>query len=183
MCPIGEFLTNNICFSKGPDEEEDGEREPEEDRGLNINNQEEEEDEFEDEMTAKKKIPTVEPAPRTPGKPSPKKSPVPASVEDKLANLSVCEPGADGFQAYNFDIRHALITTETGYLENGTLVANFGYLVHNAHVDNFNAVVSRRGDKLKLLTKIPKVFLDLVGRGRSEFDASNTQSEIYMSGI
>jgi hypothetical protein len=131
----------------------------------------------------KKKIPTVEPAPRTPGKPSPKKSPVPASVEDKFANLSVREPGNDGFQLYNFDIRHALITTETGYLENGTLVANFDYLVHNAHVETFNAVVSKRGDKLKLLTKIPKMFLDLVGRGRSEFDATNTQTGIYMSGI
>ena len=92
-------------------------------------------------------------------------------------------PGADGFQPYNFDICHALITTETGYLENGTLVANFDYMVHNAHGDNFKALVSKRGDKLKLLTKIPKVFLDLVGRGRSEFDASNTQSEIYMCGI
>ena len=98
-------------FSKDPGEEEDGEREPEEDRGLNINSQDEEEDEFVDEMAPKKKIPTVEPAPRTPGKPSPKTSPVPASVEDKLTNLSVCEPGADGFQVYNFDICHALITT------------------------------------------------------------------------
>ena len=134
-------------------------------------------------MTAKKKIPTVEPAARTPGKPSPKKSPVLASFEDKFSNLSVREPRAQGFQPYNLDICHALITTETGYLENGTLVANFDYLVHNSHVDNFNAVVSKRGDKLKLLTKVPKVFLDLVARGRSEFDATNIQTGIYMSGI
>ena len=178
--PSFNSLLTVFAFQDPGEEEEGGRGEQEEDSGLQ---EEEQEDEFEDEMTAKKKIPTVEPAPRTPGKPSPKKSPVPASVEDKLANLSVREPGADGFQPYNFDIRHALITTETGYLENGTLVANFDYMVHNAHVDNFNAIVSKRGDKLKLLTKIPKVFLDLVARGRSEFDATNIQTGIYMSGI
>ena len=83
-CPNGKFITNNSCFSEDPDKEEGGTCEPEDQGGLNINNnKEEEQDKFEDgKMTPKKKIPSVEPAARTPGKPSPKKSPVLASFED-----------------------------------------------------------------------------------------------------
>ena len=133
-------------------------------------------------MTAKKKIPTVEPAARTPGKPSPKKSPVP-SIEEQMTALSVREPPGNGFLPFNFDARYCLVTTVTGYLKNGTLVANLDYLVNTTHVDNFTAVVSRNGDKLKLSSKVPKVFLDLVTRGRAEFDASSPLTGVFMSGL
>jgi hypothetical protein len=120
-------------------------------------------------------------APCTPGKsPSQKSVPIPI-LEDKMKQLSVCESSL--FVPFNFFQRCIMLSCQTGYHKSGISNVMIVYLVNTARVDNFNAIVSKDGTKLKFQVKIPKMFLDIVARAYTKFDTSYAPTHVIVSAL
>ena len=123
------------------------------------------------------------PVPPTPHSPAPavldEDNDEALELEDLMHKVSF---GSNHFNPVDLGEKFVSIGYTTGFFSDGCQRAVRDYLVRSTHTDNFLITMSS-ATSFVLKTCVPQLFLDALGRARSEFDPNHHDTYVLIAGM